>query len=382
MQYRTLGTRTGLKVSALGYGAMRLPMTADEQTIDRELSLPMIRRAFEGGVNYIDSAVGYCNEDSQRVCGEALEDWFGDHGRDSIVVSTKNPFYDKADTKTWWQNLEDSLRRMRVETIDVYHHHFLGGKAFDESVDGPDGLYKQMEKARDQGLIRFIAFSFHDTAEELMRVINTDKFDSMTVQYNLIDTKNEDAIALAHEKGMGVVIMGPVAGGRLSATAGPMGENLPKHSATTPELALRFVLANANVSVALSGMTRMSDVEENLVTASREEPLSVEESRETEAAMERLKTLADIYCTGCRYCEPCPQGVRIADVFAHLIIHEVYGAKDRARDGYKFLQGQNKKSGKKLAEGCVECGECLEKCPQKIPIIEQLKKARELLEPK
>jgi len=161
-----------------------------------------------------------------------------------------------------------------------------------------------------------------------------------------------------------------------------MGENLPKHSATTPELALRFVLANPNVSVALSGMTRMSDVEENLATASREEPLSDEEDRETEAAMERLKTLADMYCTGCRYCEPCPKGVRIADVFAHLIIHEVYGAKDRARDGYRFLQNQNKTSGKKLAEGCVECGECLEKCPQKIPIIDQLKKARELLESK
>ena len=124
----------------------------------------------------------------------------------------------------------------------------------------------------------------------------------------------------------------------------------------------------------------MSDVEENLRTASRSEPLSAEERAETEAAIERLKSLADMYCTGCRYCEPCPQGVRIADVFAHLIIHEVYGAKDRAIDGYAFMSRQNKKSGKKLAEGCVECGQCEPKCPQKIPIIKQLKKARELLE--
>lgn len=380
MQYRTLGTRTGLKVSALGFGAMRLPMNEDGKTVDRAEALPLLRTAFEGGLNYVDSAVGYCNQDSQRAVGEALAVWFSDHPRDSIVVSTKNPHYDKADTAGWWRNLENSLERLGLEHIDVYHHHGLRGKSFDENIDGPDGLYKQMEKARNQGLIRFIAFSFHDTPEELLRIIRTGMFDSMTLQYNLLDRANEEAIALAHESGMGVVVMGPVAGGRLSATAGPMGENLPKTVATTPELALRFVLANANVSVALSGMSRASDVTENLATASREEPLSAEERAEAEAAMQRLKKLAEVYCTGCRYCEPCPQGVRIADTFAHLIIHEVYGAKDRAADGYGFMKRQNEKSGKHLAEGCVECGACEPKCPQNIAIIEQLKRTRELLE--
>lgn len=380
MQYRTLGSRTGLKVSALGFGAMRLPMTADEKSVDRELALPMIRRAFEGGVNYLDSAVGYLNEDSQRACGEALQDWFRDHPRDSIVVSTKNPFYDKADKKTWWLNLENSLQRLRLQRLDVYHHHGLNGKGFDEQVDGPDGLYKEMEKARDQGLIRFIAFSFHDTPEQLLRIIETRKFDSMTVQYNMIDQKNVPAIARAHELGMGVVIMGPVAGGKLSVTAGPLGEGLPKNVATTPELALRFVLSNPGVSVALSGMTRMSDVEENVQTASRREPLSAAEKAETAAAIERLKKLAGMYCTGCRYCEPCPQEVRIADIFAHLIVHQVYGARQKARDGYAFMARSNQKTGKKLAEGCIECGKCEAKCPQKIPIIEQLKRTRKLLE--
>ena len=380
MQYRTLGTRTGLKVSALGFGAMRLPMTSDDQAVDRERALPLLRRAFEGGVNYVDSAVGYCNQDSQRAVGEALEDWFRDHGRESIVVSTKNPQYDKSDPQGWWRNLEDSLERLRVERIDVYHHHFLSGKSFDEHVDGPDGLYTLMQKARDQGLVRFLAFSFHGDPADLVRIVEREMFDSMTVQYNMIDQANAAALARAHELGMGTVVMGPVGGGRLSATAGAMGDNLPKHAATTPELALRFVLSNPSVSVALSGMTRMSDVEENLVTASREQALSEEEKRETEAAIVRLRKLAEMYCTGCRYCEPCPQEVRIADVFAHLIIHEVYGATQRARDGYAFMARQNEKSGKKLAEGCVECGACLKKCPQGIAIIEQLKKSRALLE--
>ena len=379
MQYRPYG-KTGLKVSALGFGAMRLPMTDDDKAVDRRLALPMFRAAFEGGVNYIDSAVGYCAEDSQRVCGEALEDWFKDHPRESIIVSTKNPRYDKTDRKTWWTNLENSLERMRVAQLDVYHHHFMGMKSFTEHVDGPDGLYTLMEKARDQGLVRFLAFSWHDTPENLMTVIRTGKFDAMTVQYNLIDRKNEEAIALAHDRGMAVMIMGPVAGGRLGATAGPMAEHLPKHVATTPELALRFVLSNPNVSVALSGMSTMQQVTENVATALRTEPLTADEKAETESAMQRLKKLADIYCTECRYCEPCPQDVRIADVFSHLIIHKVYGAEERAVGGYKFMANQNKTSGKKLAEGCVECGQCEPKCPQKIPIIAQLKEARRLLE--
>lgn len=381
MQYRTLGSRSGLKVSALGFGAMRLPMTGDGKQVDRELSLPMFRAAFEAGVNYVDSAVGYCEKDSQRAVGEALEAWFADgHPRDSIVVSTKNPFYDKTKPADWWTNLEDSLERMRVGHIDVYHHHFLGMKSFSEQVAGADGLSTLMVRARDQGLIRFTAFSWHDTPENLMEVIRTGMFDSMTVQYNLIDRKNEEAIALAHASGMGVVIMGPVAGGRLSGRTGPLPESLPEGVTTTPELALRFVLANPNVSVALSGMTRMDDVRENVVTASREEPLSEEEQAETEAVIERMKTLADIYCTGCRYCEPCPQNVRIADVFSRLIVYKVYGAEQAAIDGYAFMKRQCARSDKRMADGCIECGQCEKKCPQHIPIIQQLKEARRLLD--
>jgi len=269
----------------------------------------------------------------------------------------------------------------RVERLDVYHHHFLGMKSFTEQVDGPDGLYKLMEKARDQGLIRFIAFSWHDTVENLMEVIRTGKFDAMTVQYNLLDRKNEPAMALAHERGMAVMVMGPVGGGPLGATAGPVAENLPKHVATTPELALRFVWSNPNVSVALSGMSTLEQVKENVATASRAEPLSDEERRETDAAMERLKKLADIYCTGCRYCEPCPNGVRIADIFSRLIVYKVYGAEEAARNVYGFWKRQAEKGGdKKMADACVECGQCEPKCPQKIPIIEQLKEARRLLD--
>ena len=381
MIYRTLGT-TGLKVSALGFGAMRLPMTEDGEKVDRKLALPMFRKAFEGGVNYVDSAVGYCKQDSQRAIGDALAEWFADgHPRDSIVVSTKNPLYDKTDQDKWWKNLEDSLARLKVDFIDCYHHHFLQWKTYSEHVIGDGGHYQQMLKAKEQGLIRHIGFSFHDTPEYFLEVIDSGLFEFATCQYNLIDRKNEEAIAHAHQKGMGIIIMGPVAGGRLSMTSGPMGEHLPEGVATTPELALRFVLSNPNVTIALSGMTRMSDVQENLKTGAREEPLSAEEKAATEAALERLKGLADLYCTGCKYCEPaCPEEIRISDIFHHAIVAKVYGNEAAAIHGYAFMKGAAERGGGKMADACTECGKCEEQCPQNIPIREQLKQAREALD--
>ena len=381
MNYRTLGRRTGLKVSSLGFGAMRLPMEADEQRIDRALALPMLREALEGGVNYLDTAVGYSNEDSQRVVGEALADWFaGGHGRESVVLSTKNPHYDKADPGTWWKNLENSLERLRVEQIDVYHHHSINWQSFVDHVEGPEGHYRQMEKARDQGLIRYIAFSFHDEIQYFHKLIDTGMFDVVTCQYNIIHRGSEEAIAHACEAGLGVVVMGPVAGGRLGATSGPLGESLPQGIATTPELALRFVMANENVSVALSGMSTIDHVRENLATASRGTALTAEERTETESVMERMKKLADHYCTGCDYCQPCPQNVRISDIFRQMIWHEVYGAREAAVGAYRNMKRAVEKSGKLMADGCVECGSCEPKCPQKIPVMARLREARDLLD--
>ena len=236
-----------------------------------------------------------------------------------------------------------------------------------------------MVKARDQKLIRYLAFSFHDEAANLFKIIDTGYFDSMTVQYNLISRTNEKAIAHARAKEMGVVIMGPLAGGKLGVTAGPLGANLPPGIAATPELALRFVMANPNVSVALSGMERLSDLRGNLRVAARPEPFTAAEQAEGLDVAERMKNLANLYCTACRYCEPCPQNVRIADIFNHVIVHEVYGGRDAAVRGYAFMKKHSPEQGKKMADACIACGECEKKCPQKIPIIAQLKKAHELL---
>jgi len=363
MQYRTLG-RTGYKVSQLGYGAMRLPMKGD--LIDRDLAIPMIHRAFEAGVNYIDSAVGYSNGDSQVVVGEALKGW-----RDKIVVSTKNHCYDN-DEAAWWKNLEDSLKRLQVEYIDIYNTHGVNWKSYTDCV--APHISKFMKKAKDQKLIRHICTSFHDSNDALRKIVDTEFYESVTLQYNLLDRQLEDAIQYAHEKGMGVTVMGPVGGGRLGVDSDVLKAILPAGVRRVPELALRFVLSNPNISIALSGMSTMSQVEENTKTAAEAGPLSAAELKAIGEHLEKLKKAADLYCSGCGYCKPCPNGVDIPLVFRTYNEARVYGMWEAAKGSYEWHRTE-----KKTAEFCQECNECLEKCPQKIPIPDRLKEAHAAL---
>jgi len=370
MIYRELG-RTGLRVSQLGFGAMRLPMTEvdGEQVVDRELAIPMIHRAFEAGLNYIDTAVGYCNQDSQRAVGDALKGW-----RDKIVVSTKNHYYGE-DEGEWWQHLENSLERLGVEYIDIYNHHGINWKRYTEDVE--PRVSKWMRKARDQGLIKHICCSFHDSNEALIKIVDTGYVESITLQYNLLYRELEEGIAHAHEKGVGVVVMGPVAGGRLGGPSDVLAKVVPG-VARVPELALRFVLSNPNVTVALSGMSTMQQVKENLATAADAVSLSTRDRETIRGHVERLTEMAKLYCTGCKYCQPCPEEVNIPHIFELYNLGQVYGLWGVAREGYRKFSEQRWVGGKQ-ADACIECGECEEKCPQNIQIREQLKAAHAAL---
>jgi hypothetical protein len=365
MIYRPLG-RTGLSVSQLGFGAMRLPMTGEgkDAKVDRERAIPMIHRAFEGGVNYIDTAVGYCRHDSQCAVGEALKGW-----RDKVTVSTKNHDYGQ-DEKTWWTLLEQSLQRLQVDTIDVYNHHGINWQRYTEHVE--PRVSKWMAKARDQGLIRHICTSFHDNNDALMKLVDTGYPEVITLQYNLLDRQLEEGIARAHAKGIGVVVMGPVGGGRLGADSDQL-RGVVDGIERLPELALRFVLANPNVSCAISGMSEMQHVEQNLAVAADAVSLSAADKAAIDRHLVRLRKLADLYCTACGYCMPCEAaGVNIPRAFGAYNLGRVYGLWDAAKTAYERIR-RAPEDRNQTAEACVECGECEKKCPQNIPIREQLK---------
>ena len=361
MQYREFGN-TSIKLSALGFGAMRLPE-------DEEAAVRVIQRSFDLGVNYLDTALAY--GESERICGRALKGW-----RDRVYVSTKNPLRDDT-VEGWWSRLNQSLQQLDIDRIDFYQVvHGLRHQQYEDFLRKGGGM-EAVRKAQEQGMIDHVCFSCHDKPENMIKLIETGEFEGMTVQYNLLDRANELAIAHAHASGMGVIIMGPVGGGRLAAPSDQIRKMLRAPVASSAEVALRFVLANPNVTCAISGMSSIEMVEENAAVASREQALSLQEKKAIEEALIETKRLSDLYCTGCNYCMPCPNEVKIPENFRIMNLHRLYGITDHARSLYSKLSNPERPKRGKKAEDCTECGECEPKCPQKIPIIAQLKEVAE-----
>ena len=366
MQYRPFG-KSGIKISSLGFGAMRLPRRreGDKDVWDYEAGIKLLRHGIDLGINYLDTAPFYCEKHSELIIGEALKDGY----RDKVYLSTKLPGddrgYDAARTR-----LEASLERMQTDHIDFYHLWGLTWKRFETQAE-PEGQIRMALKAKEEGLIKHLSFSFHDDPENMFKLVDTGLFASVLCQYNLLDRSLEDAIAYAHEKGLGTVIMGPVAGGRLGAPSPVVQALLPGKPVSSPEIALRFVLSNPNVSCALSGMGTTEMVEENVRIASNGALLTEEEKGLIARSMAENKEREKLYCTGCNYCMPCPVGVNIPVIFEQMNYHRVYGLTDYAKQTYAKIGNDPWLKGEK-ADKCIGCGACEEKCPQHIKIREQL----------
>ena len=374
MQYTEFG-KTGIKVSRLSFGCMRLPYTETEgkKVFDEEESIRMMHRAMELGVNYFDTAPGYCDTISEIIVGKALKGH-----RDQVYLSTKYPT-EVGTGDDYEKKLEISLKKLDTDYIDFYHFWGISLDKWEKKLDTPDGPLARALKLRDQGVIRHISFSFHDKPENMMEIIRRGQgqLASVLCQYNLLDRANEDAIAFAHEQGLGVTIMGPVGGGRLGAPSQVIQDLLPGKVQSSAEMALRFVMNNPNVNIALSGMSSMEMVEENARVASDMSPLSAEENARVDAMLEENRRLAELYCTGCNYCMPCPKGLNIPEIFKMMNYHRVYGLTDYAKKTYAAIGSGNLKF--QNAAACVGCGQCEKKCPQHLHIREQLRVTHDTL---
>jgi len=372
MKYRPYG-KTGVSASALGFGCMRLPMK-DEKTVDREKAIPMLHKAYELGVNYFDTGKWYCAQDSEKTLGEALKGM----DRKKVFVSTKYAL-EKPTAADMREKFETSLRLLDLEYVDFYHLWGMSWKTFTEKIDIPGGPMETYRKLKEEGLVRHLSFSFHSDPEDIIKLVDTGMFETMLCQYNLLDRANEKGIAYAASKGLGVAVMGPVGGGRLGAPSEAMEKLLSGQArASSAELALRFVLANPNVTLALSGMSEMGHVVANAAVASNNELLSAAELKRIDRSAAENQKMMDLYCTGCKYCMPCPQNVNIPHIFKAMNYYKVWDLKEYAQSMYRNTQDTLDKKGMK-ADACIECGECEKKCPQKIPIIEQLKESHRAL---
>lgn len=370
MIYRKFGN-TGEMISALGFGCMRFPEYEKDgkMVVDIEKTDEMIAEAYKLGVNYFDSAPYYCNKNSEAALGHGVKAF-----RDKILLSTKFPGEGAEQPGMYRRRLDTSLKNLDTDHVDFYHFWGISRKYFDE-VMIPCGLLEEARKAKEEGLIRHISFSFHDDPSAIKHIIDGAEergvpMESMLVQYNLLDRSNEEMLTYAQSKGLGTVAMGPVGGGRLSAPTELYAKLTGGASIPTYELAFKFVLGNPDLNCALSGMQTLDMVKQNAALASKAEGFSKDEWQQLGSAMEDLKKFSELYCTGCKYCQPCPAGIEIPAIFNMYTYHNVYGLTGHAQ----HMFNEYVKKGGKLHADCKNCGFCEKKCPQHLQIRELLQK--------
>lgn len=371
MIYREYG-KTGVKVSVLGFGVSKLPMTGNgpDAKVNDELAIPILRAAYEGGINYYDAAWNYLNEDSQRILSVALNGF-----RDKVYYATKLPCWLVKERGDFWKYLMSALEKMDTGYIDFYHFHGLGAESF-EFIKGL-GIIESAERALANGYIRHLSFSFHDQPEVLRSLADTGLFESLLCQYNLIDRKNEEAMAYAAAKGMGVAVMGPTGGGIIARGGPDFVKRMGSDAESAAETAFRFVWGNPSVSTALSGMDSVEQVAENLRYAERSGGIGAPELEKLDKNADELRKNNDIYCSNCEYCRNCPQGIKIGTVFRMYINHKVWGLTAEAKKAYDGL-GEGAWNGRN-PDDCVDCGACSERCPQKLDVPAELRRVSRIL---
>lgn len=361
MEYREFG-KTGKRVSRFGLGAMRLPQK--EGRVDFDAAGELIRHALRRGVNFIDTA--YVYTDSEDAIGRATCDL----DRSTFYIQTKCPLNVEDKPGDVRRYLEGSLKRLRTDYIDFYLAHDARAERAGEPLRR---FLDEARRARDEGLVTHIGFSSHDDPAAVLRLIDSGEFDCMLVQYSLLDTNYTVPISHGHMRGLGVSVMGPLAGGKL-VTPGEMTRLLASDEEKGVRPALRFVFSNQDIDVALSGVSTIEQLDEDIEIASNLAPLTDEEQRQIERAIFEKRQLAEIYCTACGYCMPCPNSVNIPEILRLAQYVRLYDLRDWAAETYRvqLRLGQG-------ADQCFRCGECESKCPQGLPIQTLLAESHVLL---
>jgi predicted aldo/keto reductase-like oxidoreductase len=373
MQYRRFG-KLDWQLSALGFGAMRLP-TIDNDTsrIDEPKTTEMIRYAIDHGVNYVDTAYPYHGGHGEVVVGRALQDGY----REKVKLATKMPCWLVEKPGDFDKYLDEQLEKLQTDHIDVYLLHALWRERWDKMQEM--NVFEWAERALADGRIGHLGFSFHGTLPLFKEVIDAYDWPMCQIQYNLL---NEDVQAgtegleYAAEKGVAVVIMEPLMGGALVNPPEAAKAVWDTANAKLADVALRWLWNKPQVTVVLSGMSTLEQVRQNLASAdsSGVGTLSPEELDLVARVQEAYKGLDSIPCTKCAYCMPCPNGVNIPRNFELYNQAVAYGTESLSKALYNYHMPKGER-----AEACIACGECEEKCPQQIEISDWMGRVHEKL---
>jgi predicted aldo/keto reductase-like oxidoreductase len=380
VQYRDFGT-LNWKASALGFGCMRLP-TLDGQRnssdIDETESIRMIRHAIDNGVNYLDTAYPYHEGQSEVLVGKALQAGY----RERVKVATKLPVWLVKRPEDFDRYLDEQLEKLQTGYVDFYLLHALNQSVWQDIVLRHN-LLARAEAALADGRIRHLGFSFHGDYAAFYEIVNgSDLWTMCQIQYSYMDTDNQAGtrgLHLAAHKNLAVVVMEPLLGGRLAdppPDIRKLMEDFPTKR-TAAEWALRWLWDQPEVSMVLSGMSNMSQVEQNLAYAesSRIGSFLPAETELIGAIRAKYMARTIVPCTRCGYCLPCPNGIDIPgnlELFNYSHVHtDVMTAKFR----YKVLMNDSQR-----ASACTSCGSCEPLCPQKIEIPQWMAKVSVLLD--
>ena len=331
MDYRILG-KSGLRVSAMGFGGIPI------QRIDAEGTKALMRQLVACGVNYIDTAKAYTV--SEEYLGYGLEGI-----RDKFILATKSVSRTK---EAMAKDIDSSLVSLRTDYIDLYQIHNPTVDQF-KQVIAPGGALEALLEAKQAGKIGHIGVTAHSLTVFEM-ALECDWVETIMFPYNSVETQGVDLIARCAEKNIGFIDMKPLAGGAIEDA----------------RLAIRYVLANPNVTITIPGMAEPAELEMNLAAAEDTSPLSNEELSAIEMVRKELGTQ---FCRRCNYCAPCTVGISIPSVFLFEGYLSRYGLQDWAKVRYAALD--------KKASDCIECGACEPRCPYHLPIRQMLKKAKE-----
>lgn len=331
MEYVTLG-KTNLKIANLGFGGIPI------QRIDKEGTREIILKMHDEGLNFIDTARAYTV--SEEYLGYALEGI-----RDDFVIATKSGSRDK---ESMARDIKISLKNLRTDYIDLYQLHNVAPKEL-EKVTGEGGALEALIEAKEQGLIGHIGITAH-SIDTFKAALSIEHIETVMFPYSIVENQGEDLIRVCKEKNIGFIAMKPLAGGAID----------------NPELAIRYILSNKNVSVVIPGMATLSELEGNINAAKNTAALTPQELNIINEIKQGLGTQ---FCRRCNYCAPCSVGIPISSVFLIEGYLTRYNLTDWAKFRYESLPVK--------ASACIECGVCETRCPYNLPIRQMLKKAVE-----
>lgn len=358
-----------LKLSALGMGAMRLPvMDGDDGRIDEQAAFDMVDYAFEQGINYYDTAWGYHNGQSELVMGRALKRY----PREKFYLATKFPGYDLANMDKVKEIFEKQLEKCQVEYFDFYLFHNVCEMNIDAYLDEKYGIFDYLVKQKKAGRIRHLGFSAHGSYEVMERFLKAygQEMEFCQIQLNYMDWEFQDAkkrAELLSRYHLPVWVMEPLRGGRLAKLSQEDEEKLKalRPDETIPAWAFRFLQSIPQVTMVLSGMSNMEQLKENIRTFQEEKPLTDQEKKELLEIADQIVKKSGVPCTACHYCvSHCPQGLDIPRLLALYNEHRVTGGGFIAPMALSALP-EDQRPG-----ACIGCRSCEAVCPQQIHVSE------------